>query len=130
LKEVTEVTKRILLFIVIAGLFLPMAAYGQTAERYAPDGRDRWRDPLKFEEMGDYEGISFEAGNFEAVQKGMSEEAVLELLGKPLDVKMIKRQKQRWRVTYFYPADHVVNLFQGHVVGKEKGASKPEFTVD
>jgi hypothetical protein len=80
--------------------------------------------------MGDYEGIPFEAGNFEAVQKGMSEEAVLELLGKPLDVKMIKRQKQRWRVTYFYPDDHVVNLFQGHVVGKEKGASKPEFTVD
>ena len=123
-------TKRILLFMVIVGLFLPVAAFGQTVERYAPDGRDRWRDPLKFEEMGDYEGISFEAGNFEAVQNGMSEEEVLELLGKPLDVKMIRRKKMRWRVTYFYPEDHVVNLFQGRVVGKEKGASTPVFTVD
>ena len=123
-------TKRILLFMVIVGLFLPVAAFGQTVERYAPDGRDRWRDPLRFEEMGDYEGISFEAGNFEAVQNGMSEEEVLELLGKPLDVKMIRRKKMRWRVTYFYPEDHVVNLFQGRVVGKEKGASTPVFTVD
>jgi hypothetical protein len=124
------VTKRILLYVVIAGLFLPMAAYGQTVERYAPDGRDRWRQPLQFEEMGDYEGIPFEAANFDAIQRGMSEEAVLELLGKPLDVKMIKRPKRRWRVHYFYPDNHVVNLFQGHVTGKEKGASKPEFTVD
>ena len=123
-------TKRILLSVVIAGLFLPMAAYGQTSERYAPDGRDRWRQPLQFEEMGDYEGIPFEARNFEAVQNGMSEEAVLELLGTPLDVKMIRRKKMRWRVTYLYPDNHMVNLFQGHVTGKEKGASKPEFTVD
>ena len=122
--------KRILLPIVITGLFLSVTPCGQTAERYAPDGRDRWRDPLRFEDMGDYEGIPFDAGNFDAVQKGMSEEAVLELLGKPLDVKMIRRRKMRWRVTYFYPDDHVVNLFQGHVVGKEKGASTPVFTVD
>ncbi len=123
-------TKHILLLIATAWLFLPMAAYGQNAERYAPDGRDRWRDPLKFEEMDDYEGIPFEAGNFEAVRKGMSEEAVLELLGKPLDVRMIKRPKQRWRVSYFYPDNHVVNLYQGHVVGKEKGSSKQVFTVE
>ena len=123
-------TKPILLLVVIAGLFLPIAAYGQTVERYAPDGRDRWRDPLKFEEMGDYEGIPFEAENFEAVQRGMTEEEVLELLGKPLDMRMIKRPKRRWRISYFYPDNHVVNLFQGHVVGKEKGVSKPVFTVD
>jgi len=124
------VTKRILLCIVITGLFLSVAPNGQAAERYAPDGRDRWRDPLRLEDMGDYEEIPFEAGNFDAVQKGMSEEAVLELLGKPLDVKMVRRKKMRWRVTYSYPDDHVVNLFQGHVVGKDKGASSPVFTVD
>ena len=130
LGEVIEVTKRILLFAVIVGLFLPMVADGQTGERDAPDGRDRWRQPLKLEDMSSYEGIPFESGNFEAVQKGMSEEDVLELLGKPLDVRMIKRQKRRWRITYFYPDNHVVNFMHGHVVGKEKGASTPVYTVD
>jgi hypothetical protein len=107
-----------------------MAAHGQSAERYAPDGRDRWRDPLRFEEMGDYQDIPFEAGNFDAVHKGMNEEEVLELLGKPLDVRMIKRPKQRWRITYFYPDNHEVNFMHGHVVGKQKGPSRPVFTVD
>ncbi len=130
MKKVIEVIKRSLLLTAIAGLILSGAAYGQTVERYAPDGRDRWRDPLKFDEMGDYEGIPFEAGNFDAIQRGMTEEEVLELLGKPLHVRMIKRPKRRWRISYFYPDNHVVNLFQGHVVGKEKGASTPVFTVD
>ena len=81
---------------------------------------DYYKKPLEMEEMKEYEKIRFDSKNFEKIKRGMTEIEVLSLLGKPLDMKKIKRRKNRWTVTYFYPDRHVVNLRNGLVVGKEK----------
>ena len=77
------------------------------------------KKPITLEEMGSYATIPFEEENFGRVQNGMTEEEVLTLLGKPLDMKKIKRKGNRWQVHYFYPGDHVVNFRNGRVVGTE-----------
>lgn len=79
-----------------------------------------YQKPLEMDEMKEYEKIRFESKNFEKIKSGMTEIDVLSLLGKPLDMKKIKRRKNRWTVTYFYPDQHVVNFKNGLVVGKEK----------
>jgi hypothetical protein len=53
------------------------------------------------------------------VEKGMTQEQVLELLGVPKKIKEEKRRHDRWTVHYFYPDGHVVNFKDGLVVGKK-----------
>ena len=81
---------------------------------------DYYKKPLEMEEMKEYEKIRFDSKNFEKIKRGMTEIEVLTLLGKPLEMKKVKRRKNRWTVTYFYPDRHVVNFRNGLVVGKEK----------
>jgi len=88
-------------------------------DRYTASGRDRWEDPLKLKDMGPYKDIQFEPANFQKVENGMYEEDVLTLLGKPLDLKMEHRQRDRWTVHYYYPGGRIVNFKDGQVVGKE-----------
>jgi len=77
------------------------------------------RKPIELEEMKQYQYIMFTIKNFESINKGMSEEEVLNLLGKPLNMKKEHRRYNRWTVHYFYPDGHVVNFRNGVVVGKE-----------
>ena len=76
--------------------------------------------PMELQQMGEYEDIRFEEEIFEKIAPGMSQEDVLELLGKPADMKKIKRRKNRWTFHYYYPDGYVVNFRNGLVVGKEK----------
>jgi hypothetical protein len=91
--------------------------HGLSIERYAPDGRDRWTQPLAVDQMAQYADIAFTEKNFEKVQLGMYEEDVLKLLGKPQDVKMIKRRKNRWTIWYYYPGGREVAIRNGVVQG-------------
>lgn len=75
---------------------------------------------MSFDRMEAYQDIPFSAGNFERVTNGMTEEQVLSLLGRPMDLKKEQRRHGRWTVHYFYPEGHVVNFRNGMVVGKEK----------
>ena len=77
------------------------------------------RKPIELEEMKQYQHIIFTIKNFESINKGMTEEEVLNLLGKPLNMKKEHRRYNRWTVHYFYPDGHVVNFRNGVVVGKE-----------
>ena len=77
------------------------------------------REPLKLDEMTPYEKIPFEVKNFQKVERGMTEEQVLGLLGKPLELKTEKRRGNRWTAHYSYEGGYVVNFSQGLVVGKE-----------
>jgi outer membrane protein assembly factor BamE (lipoprotein component of BamABCDE complex) len=87
-------------------------------DRYSPEGRDRWKEPLTVEHMKVYENIAFDPANYEKVKKGMNEEEVLKLLGKPQNVDMQKRRGDRWTIQYFYPEGRQVNFKNGLVVGK------------
>ena len=88
-------------------------------DRYTDTGRDRWEQPLELEDMGAYKDIQFDPANFLKIQNGMTEEAVLELLGIPEDLKKEHRRGDRWTVHYYYPDGRVVNFRDGLVVGKE-----------
>jgi len=88
-------------------------------ERYTDTGRDRWEQPLEPEDMEPYKDIQFEPASFDRIAKGMTEEDVLELLGKPMDFKKVHRKGDRWSVHYYYPDGRVVNFRDGLVVGKE-----------
>lgn len=77
-------------------------------------------EPLSFDRMEEYKDIPFRAENFEMVMNGMTEEQVLSILGRPMDLKKEQRRHGRWTVHYFYPEGHVVNFRSGLVVGKEK----------
>jgi len=81
----------------------------------------RLRQPLTEDQMEPWAEIAFSVEKFHKVKRGMTEEEVLDLLGKPLKVKMIRRPKSRWSVHYFYPQGHVVNFKHGLVVGKGSG---------
>ena len=97
------------------GLFLLASNYSGAREevlRYH-------RKPIELEEMKQYKNITFKMKNFENIKKGMTEEEVLNLLGKPLNMKKEHRRHNRWTVHYFYPDGHVVNFRNGVVVGKE-----------
>lgn len=78
------------------------------------------KKPIELEEMKDHEKTPFARRNFETIKRGMTETEVLDLLGKPLGLKKVKRRKNRWTVTYTYPDQHVVNFKNGLVVGKVK----------
>lgn len=103
---------------VFLGVFLFMVSPAAAQDRYSPEGRDRWKNPLAEEEMGSYKQIPFDPANYGRVKKGMTEEEVLALLGKPLHVDMQKRRGDRWTVQYFYPGGRQVNFKNGLVVGK------------
>ena len=113
-------TKRPFFILLLLGFILLAVDQCSAQERYTSEGRDRWTQPLELEEMQDYSSTLFAAKNFEQIQKGMTEEEVLELLGIPADLNKVKRPKNRWTISYFYPDGHVVNFRNGLVVGKEK----------
>ncbi len=105
-----------LLMILISLLFLLVSNQGGAKEAF----RLNYKEPLEMHEMKDYENILFKVKNFEKIKRGMTETEVLNLLGKPLKLKKVKRKKNRWTVRYTYPDNHVVNLKNGLVVGKER----------
>lgn len=97
------------------GLFLIVSNHNWAKE----EGLRYHRKPIELEEMKQYQHITFKIKNFESLDKGMTEEEVLNLLGKPLNMKKEHRRHNRWTVHYFYPDGHVVNFRNGVVVGKE-----------
>jgi hypothetical protein len=105
------------------GMFLMLATMSlSVAPLFAADEDKvplQIKEPIALEDMGAYANIPFTVENFGSVDKGMTEEEVLTLLGKPLDMKKIKRKGNRWEVHYFYPGDRVVNFRNGRVVGTE-----------
>ncbi|MEW6669352.1 MAG: hypothetical protein AB1512_29420 [Thermodesulfobacteriota bacterium] len=78
------------------------------------------QEPLGLEQMDEYKDIPFSRENFEKITPGMSENEVLTLLGKPLDMKKEQRRGHRWTFHYFYPEGHAVHFRNLKVVGKEK----------
>ncbi len=111
--------KRIMMGLLVLTLFWPVwETAGQ--ERYTDTGRDTWEQPLELEDMGPYEDIQFEPASFDRIERGMTEEEVLALLGKPVDIKKVHRKGNRWSVHYYYPDNRVVNFRDGLVVGKDK----------
>jgi outer membrane protein assembly factor BamE (lipoprotein component of BamABCDE complex) len=78
-----------------------------------------YEGPLPDKKIASYSNVAFTLQNFQKVQKGMTQEKVLELLGVPEKIKEEKRRHDRWTVHYFYPDGHVVNFKNGLVVGKE-----------
>ena len=112
--------KRIWTCLVFLGVALIITNLAAAPSRYAPDGRDRWHIPLRPEQMTPYSNIPFSEKNFNKIQKkGLYEEDVLRLLGKPKDVVYTRTKGNRWLVKYFYPNGHVVNFRNGMAVGKE-----------
>lgn len=97
------------------GLLLMVSNHAWAKE----EGLRYHRKPIELEEMKHYQHIIFKINNFESIHKGMTEEEVLNLLGKPLNMKKERRKHNRWTVHYFYPDGHVVNFRNGVVVGKE-----------
>jgi len=97
----------------ISGIFLLMGMMSVLAvSSFAQDQETaplQIKLPIELEEMAEYENIPFTEENFESVEKGMTEEEVLTLLGKPLDMEKIKRKGNRWQLHYFYPGERKVN---------------------
>ena len=106
---------KFLLVTLFMGLFLIVSNHNWAKE----EGLRYHRKPIELEEMKQYKHIIFTIKNFESINKGMTEEEVLNLLGKPLNMKKEHRRHNRWTVHYFYPDGHVVNFRNGVVVGKE-----------
>ena len=77
-----------------------------------------YEGPLSEKKIASYSNIAFSPENFQNVQKGMTQEEVLQLLGKPLRTKKEHRRHNRWTVHYFYPDGRVVNFKDGLVGGK------------
>jgi hypothetical protein len=107
---------KMLLMTLISLSFLLVSNQGGAKEAV----RLNYKEPLEMQEMEKYENIRFKIKNFEKIKRGMTETEVLNLLGKPLNLKKVKRKKNRWTVQYTYPDSHVVNLKNGLVVGKER----------
>jgi len=101
------------------------AAPGLSQERYTPDGRDRRDNPLELRDMKEWEKISFDREKFADVNRGMTEEEVLSLLGKPRHVEKEHRIRNRWTVHYFYPGGYIVNFLNGLVVGTKQDTEDP-----
>ena len=106
---------KFLLVTLFMGIFLIVSNHNWAKE----EGLRYHRKPIELEEMKQYKHIIFTIKNFESINKGMTEEEVLNLLGKPLNMKKERRKHNRWTVHYFYPDGHVVNFRNGVVVGKE-----------
>ena len=79
------------------------------------------REPIEASEMKAYENIPFTRENFAKVENGMTEEQVLQLLGKPLTLTKEHRTHDRWTLHYFYAGGFQVNFKNGLVVGKVEG---------
>jgi hypothetical protein len=58
-------------------------------------------------------------GRGKELRNGMTESEVLDLLGKPRCLEKEHRPRDCWTVHYFYPVCHIVNFYNGLVVGKE-----------
>jgi len=82
-------------------------------------GVHAYEGPLSEKKIASYSNITFRSENFQKVERGMTQENVLRLLGVPKKIKEEHRQHNRWTVHYFYPDGHVVNFKDGLVVGKE-----------
>lgn len=78
-----------------------------------------YEGPLSKKVIESYSNVAFKVENFSQVEKGMSQEQVLQLLGTPVRIREERRKHNRWTVHYFYPDGHVVNFKNGMVVGKE-----------
>jgi hypothetical protein len=98
-----------LVMIFILGLFFG----GEIRGTYAYEG------PLPEKKIASYSNIAFELKNFQKVERGMTQENVLQLLGVPEKITEEHRRHNRWTVHYFYPDGHVVNFKDGLVVGKK-----------
>jgi hypothetical protein len=94
-------------------LFLPWGVSG--AEEEVPL---QIRPPIELDEMGAYEEVLFRRENLARIERGMTEEEVLFILGKPLTMEKQSRPRNRWTVQYYYPQEVVVNFKHGRVVGK------------
>jgi outer membrane protein assembly factor BamE (lipoprotein component of BamABCDE complex) len=82
-------------------------------------GVQAYEGPLPEKKVASYSNIAFKLQNFQKVERGMTQEKVLQLLGVPEKIKEEHREHNRWTVHYFYPDGHVVNFKDGLVVGKE-----------
>jgi len=82
-------------------------------------GIQAYEGPLSEKKIASYSDIKFKSENFQKVEKGMTQEEVLQLLGVPERIKDEHRRHNRWTVHYFYPEGHAVNFKDGLVVGKE-----------
>ena len=102
---------RVAYLIVILGCALFVGGAMKVSQAY--------EGPLSEKKIASYSNIAFSLENFQKVQNGMTQEEVLQLLGKPLRTKKEHRRSNRWTVHYFYPEGHVVNFKDGLVVGKK-----------
>jgi outer membrane protein assembly factor BamE (lipoprotein component of BamABCDE complex) len=82
-------------------------------------GIQAYEGPLSEKKIASYSDIKFNLDNLKKVEKGMTQEEVLQLLGVPEKIREEHRQHNRWTVHYFYPGGHAVNFKDGLVVGKE-----------
>jgi hypothetical protein len=83
------------------------------------EGIQAYEEPLSEKTIASYSEITFTLQNFQKVEKGLTQENVLQLLGVPEKITEQHRHHDRWTVHYFYPDGHVVNFKDGLVVGKE-----------
>jgi len=70
---------KFLLVTLFMGLFLIVSNHNWAEE----EGLRYHRKPIELEEMKQYQHITFKIKNFESIKNGMTEEEVLNLLGKP-----------------------------------------------
>jgi len=82
-------------------------------------GIQAYEGPLSKKKVASYSDIKFKVDNFGKIERGMTQEEVLQLLGVPEKIREEHRRHNRWTVHYFYPDGHVVNFKDGLVVGKE-----------
>ncbi|MBW1800165.1 MAG: hypothetical protein JRJ85_05480 [Deltaproteobacteria bacterium] len=108
--------RRFIFIMMLFGTLLVLFVHPATAQQTLY----YYEEPLELNDMDEYEDIGFENVHFTEIKRGMSQRDVLMLLGKPLDLKKIKRKKNRWTFHYYYPDGYVVNFKNGLVVGKEK----------
>jgi len=82
-------------------------------------GTQAYEGPLSKKKILSYSDIKFKLDNFHKVERGMTQEEVLQLLGVPPKIEEEHRRHNRWTVHYFYHEGHVVNFKNGLVVGKK-----------
>ncbi len=82
-------------------------------------GTQAYEGPLSEKKIISYSDIVFNVKNLQKVERGMTQEEVLQLLGVPQEAKEEHRRHNRWTVHYFYADGHVVNFKDGLVVGKK-----------
>ena len=111
--------------LLIACIWLFVATPSLSQEKPTDEGRDRRRNPLEKRDMEAWEKIPFDRDRFGDVTRGMTEEDVLNLLGKPRRVEKEHRRRNRYTVHYFYPGGYIVNFIDGLVVGTKHDPTAP-----